>query len=294
MRAQRNGTSGRRKGAEAAALDSAAAFRTIATGAVSDIKAHHAGACVGDAEAVHQVRVAITRLRAAVAFFAPVVADAEWLRLKQEIAWLNGPLGDARDTDVVVEYARRKRYRAWAQVAIGEQLAQRQTRDHRRLVRCLRSTRTRRLIAALARWARQGEWLKRYRQRKDAEPLPSYCEGELGRWHARLVRKGKRLEKPGEERRHRLRIRAKRFRYMIEALTETVPLWSRGKCRDLHKPAKQLQRALGDMRDLERLADLGGAGKPGGKRPPGYRHQRKKLLNDAIAAHRTLRHAKPG
>src|SRR6185503_4567996 len=97
-------------------------------GCVADIKAHHRGACAGEAEAVHQIRVAVTRLRAAVAFFAPIVVDAEWLRLKKEIAWLNGPLGAARDSDVVVEYARRKRYSAWAQRMIGEQLGKSQTR----------------------------------------------------------------------------------------------------------------------------------------------------------------------
>ena len=149
MRAHPTGTSSRRKAAEAAGLDCAAAFQKMALDCVAAIKAHHASACAGDAEAVHQIRVAITRLRAAVAFFAPIVVDAEWLRLKQEIAWLNGPLGAARDSDVVVEYARRKRYRAWAQAMIGEQLEQRQTQDHRRLVRCLRSARTQRLIAAM-------------------------------------------------------------------------------------------------------------------------------------------------
>ena len=101
---------------------------------------------------MHQIRVAITRLRAAVAFFASIVVDAEWLRLKKEIAWLNGPLGAARDYDVVMEYARRKRYRAWAQRMIGEQIDERQTQDHRRLVRCLRSVRTQRLVAAMTGW----------------------------------------------------------------------------------------------------------------------------------------------
>ena len=288
MRVRSNEASGRRRATAAAGLDCAVAFQKIALDAVGGIKAHHAGACAGDAEAVHQIRVAITRLRAAVAFFASVVADTEWLRLKREIAWLNGPLGDARDSDVAMDYARRKEYRAWAQVEIGERLQQRQTRDHRRLVRCLRSARTQRLIEALARWARQGAWLKRYKN-KDAEALSSYCGREVQRWHARLVRKGKRLGKLKAERRHRLRIQAKRFRYMMEALTETVPLWSRGKCRHLHRPAKQLQRALGDMRDLERLADLAGDG----KRPPGCRHQIKELLGAAIAAHRDLKHAEP-
>ena len=87
---------------------------------------------------------------------------------------------------------------------------------------------------------------------------------------------------------------------MLEALTETVALWGRGKFRHLHRPAKRLQRALGDMRDLERFADLAGGlpqaenGKRGSKHPPGYRHRREKLLDAAIAAHRDLKHAEAG
>src|SRR6187551_3360093 len=135
----------RRKAATKAALDCASLFQNIGLDSVAAIKAHHTNACAGDAEAVHQIRVAVTRLRAAVAFFAPIVVDAEWLRLKKEIAWLNGPLGAARDSDVVMEYARRKRYRVWAQRMIGERLDRRQMQDHRRLVRCLRSVRTQRL-----------------------------------------------------------------------------------------------------------------------------------------------------
>jgi CHAD domain-containing protein len=109
-----------------------------------------------------------------------------------------------------------------------------------------------------------------------------------------LVRKGNRLKTLGASRRHQLRIKVKRFRYMLEALTETVPLWGRGEFRHLHRPAKRLQRALGDMRDLKRFADLAGGstmaegGKRDRKRPPGYRHRREKLLGAAIAAHRDL------
>ena len=297
MRGRPTRTSSRDKAAEAADRDCATAFQTMTLGCVADIKAHHSSACAGDAEAVHQIRVAITRLRAAVAFFAPIVVDAEWRRLKEEIAWLNGPLGAARDSDVVVEYARRKRYGAWAQRMIGEQLDQRQARDHRRLVRCLRSVRAQRLIAALAGWIRQGPWLARYKRRKHAEVLQPYCARELNRWHERLVRKGRHLKTLGASRRHRLRIKAKRFRYMLEALTETVTLLGRGEFHHLHRPAKRMQRALGDMRDLERFAGLAGGSpqadnaKRGRKHPPGYRYRREKLLGVAIAAHRDLKHA---
>ena len=296
MATRPTGASSKRK-APAAASDCATAFQKIALDCVASIKAHRTSACAGDAEAVHQIRVAITRLRAAVAFFASIVVDAKWLRLKKEIAWLNGSLGAARDSDVAVEYARRKRYRAWGQRMIGEQLNESQTLDHRRLVRCLRSVRTQRLIAAMADWIRQGPWLARHKRRKDAEALQSYCARELNRWHERLVRKGRHLKTLGASRRHRLRIKVKRFRYMLEALTETVDLWGRNEWRHLHRPAKRLQRALGDMRDLERFAGYASGspqaenGTRGSKHPPGYRHQREKLLGVAVAAHRDLKQA---
>lgn len=299
MRPLSTGAPGRRRTAEAAGLDCAAAFQKIALDAVRAVRTHQARARAGDAEAVHQIRVGITRLRAAVAFFAPIVADAQWLRVKREIAWLNGSLGAARDSDVVLGHARRQRYRGWVQALIGE-LEQHRMQDHRRLARCLRSARMKRLVASMARWVKQGAWVERYKRHKDKEALSSYGAGELERWRARLVRNGKRLKDLGEERRHRLRIRAKRFRYIIEALTETVPLWRRDKLRGLHRPAKRLQRALGDMRDLERLADLVGRLpsarniKPGKSRPPGYRRRTEKLLGAAIAAHRELKHAKAG
>jgi CHAD domain-containing protein len=297
MRNGQSRTSSRHKASEAAGLDCATAFQKMTLGCVADIKAQHSSACAGDAEAVHQIRVAITRLRAAVAFFAPIVVDSEWLRLKKEIAWLNGPLGAARDSDVVMEYARRKRYGAWAQRMIGERLDQRQTQDHRRLVRCLRSARTQRLVGAMAAWIRQGPWLQRYKRRNHPEALQSYCAGELDRWHERLFHKGRHLKTLGASRRHRLRIKAKRFRYVLEALTETVALLGRSEFHRLHRPAKRLQRALGDMRDLERFAGLAGGSpqaendKRGKAQPPGYAHRREKLLGDAIAAHRDLKHA---
>jgi len=290
-------TNSRRRTVAAARPDCATAFQQIALGCVAGIKAHHKRACAGDVEAVHQIRVAITRLRAAVTFFAPIAVDAEWLRLKKEIAWLNASLGAARDADVVMEYARRKRYRAWAQQMTGGHLDRRRTRDRRRLVRCLRSVRFRRLIAALAGWIEQGPWLARWTRRTDAEPLEVYCVRELNRWRERLIVKGRQLKTLDASRRHRLRIKVKRFRYMLEALTETVPVRGRGEFRHLQRPAKRLQRTLGDLRDLRRLAGLAVPlpaedGKRRGKRPPGYRRRKEKLLDAAIEAYRCLKQAK--
>ena len=306
MRAGQTKTLGKRKPgdrrpkvpATAVRLDCATAFQRIARDCVAKIAVHHSVACAGDAEAVHQIRVAITRLRAAVSFFAPMTVDREWVRLKQEIAWLNGSLGAARDTDVIVEYVGRKRYSAWAQCMIGQGLDERWTRDHRRLVRCLRTPRFQRLIEDLSGWITRGPWVERWNKaarRKPARSLKAYCEHELDRWYRRLIRKGRDLQTMDSAHRHRLRIRAKRLRYMLETPTDIAPVGSRDQFRRMHGPAKRLQRTLGDHRDLERFGRLGPPppedGKQGDHRPPGYRRQKKKLIDAAVAAYRSLQWA---
>ena len=281
-----------------ARLDCAAAFQKLARNRVAEITAQHGSACADDAEAVHQIRVVITRLRAAVSFFAPMTVDAEWIRLKKEIAWLNASLGAARDSDVAMEYAGRKRYRAWAQCMIGQELDECRMRDHRRLVRCLRSQRFQRLIEELSGWIRRGPWVARWEEAarcKPAKPLKAYCRHKLDRWHKQLIHKGRQLTTMDASHRHRLRIKSKRLRYMLEALTDIGPVRGLGPFRRMHKPAKRLQRALGDLRDLKRFGRLGTTspppenGKRGDLRPPGYRRQKKKLLAVAVEAYRGLK-----
>ena len=126
--------------------------------------------------------------------------------------------------------------------------------------------------------------------------LQSYCARELDRWHERLVRKGRHLKTLGASRRHRVRIKAKRFRYMLEALKETVVQGPRNSiaCTDRQNDcsARWATCAISSASPIL-PADRPQAenGKRGKKRPPGYRQQREKLLGVAVAAHRDLGHA---
>src|SRR3954468_15912050 len=79
------------------------AFRVVARDCLEDLAAHRQATCDGSAAALHDMRIALTRLRAAMAFFSPMTVDAEWLRLKPELKWLNARLGAARDVDVAIE-----------------------------------------------------------------------------------------------------------------------------------------------------------------------------------------------
>ena len=56
----------------------------------------------GDSEGVHQMRVGLRRLRAAMAVFSDLLDDAETARIKADLKWLTGEFGPARDLDVYV------------------------------------------------------------------------------------------------------------------------------------------------------------------------------------------------
>ncbi len=57
-------------------------------------------ALTGDAEALHQMRVAIRRLRSVLATVMSMLPAEQYQRLKDELKWLAGSLGPARDWDV--------------------------------------------------------------------------------------------------------------------------------------------------------------------------------------------------
>ena len=110
-------------------LTCATAFRRLATGCLAEIAANQHAAALGQVDAVHRMRVGITRLRAAVSFFAPMTADKVWPELKDELRWLNRALGSARDVDVVVENLRHRRYRKLTLEGIDQDLERRSKQD---------------------------------------------------------------------------------------------------------------------------------------------------------------------
>jgi CHAD domain-containing protein len=56
-----------------------------------------------DIEALHDMRVASRRLRAALSMFAPSFHDADFKRFEQEVKAVTDSLGTARDVDVMIE-----------------------------------------------------------------------------------------------------------------------------------------------------------------------------------------------
>ena len=170
----------------------------------------------GEIEDLHQMRVAIRRLRALLRAAGPLL-NPEWSEpLRAELAWVGGLLGPARDLDVQAAYFQaeaatlKSRDRRPLERFI-EQLRREREVAQRALVEGLRSPRYMELVEALTRAMRS---------------LPVVASDQtLSHIAARQFRKLRKAMKqirrsPTDSELHRIRIRTKRARYASE-LAET-------------------------------------------------------------------------
>jgi CHAD domain-containing protein len=274
----------------------AAAFRRLATGCLAEIAANQHAAGLGQVDAVHRMRVGITRLRAAVSFFAPMSIDKVWPQLKHELRWLNRALGSARDVDVVVENLRHQRYRKLTLDGIEQDLKRRSKATRTRLHKALHAARFQRFLTSASDWIERGPWTGRADARTVSlqdQPIGPFCEQRIARWQKKLIRDGNELADMKEERRHRLRIRAKRLRYMLEMLSTVCPDRYLKPFGGMEKPIKRLQRSLGDLGDLKRLRDWTKSSFAARAEhlPNGYKREKSAVLADAGKAFRKMARA---
>ncbi len=264
------------------------AFRTAATHYLQQLAAELPGTCAGEANALHAMRVAMTRLKTTIALFSPMVDGDEQLRLGAELKWLNAHLGIVRDLDVALERLAkikdetRPSDRPWKQERAACQ---------RHLTRALRSPRYRRLIADLTAWIENGDW-SRKRAKKAAElrsqPADQYCSDTLKAWRAKLLKKSRKLKEFGARKRHRVRLANKRLSYAIELAAELTPS---GETPAMLKLLRKAQKSLGQLNDDARFRALAaalGEDKMDGSEFALDAKQKKRLLRKATSAYEEL------
>src|SRR5262249_15023654 len=116
----------------------------------------------GDAEGVHQMRVGLRRLRAAISLFADILQDPQTDALKDELKWLTGELGPARELEVlvtrVVTPVRRRHSRQSGVSSLSRDLTQQRAMALARAQNAIRSPRFRALTLEIAAWLEAGQW----------------------------------------------------------------------------------------------------------------------------------------
>lgn len=193
-----------------------------------------------DPEDLHQMRVAVRRLRAVLKSAPGSVPDCTGLRA--ELGWLGGALGPVRDLDVLIDRLRAETddfpddERAVAATLLDGLVAERLVaREH--LTTALNSARYRTLLTHLAQAANS---------EVDAKaPQPKLLD--LVRAPYRKLRRAVAAlpADPADEQLHRLRILGKRLRYAAELVRPIA-----GKqLKDLVRASKELQEVLGEHQD---------------------------------------------
>ncbi|MGA7383767.1 MAG: CHAD domain-containing protein [Methylocella sp.] len=210
----------------------------------------------GNAEAIHQGRIAIRRLRAAMALFKPVVFDFEYQGLRDELKWLAGLFGAARDMDVLRANLPPPDHASMRAGEFAGDCEAKRLRAHQAVVEALDGERARTLQLDLVVWIEDGRW-QRQSSGIAEKPIPRFAGARLRKRRGKLVKQGAGLAKLASVARHQIRIEAKKLRYMAEFFIN-VP----GVAKD-HKRHKQLincceklQTALGAIRDEEAMAEF--------------------------------------
>jgi triphosphatase len=227
------------------------AFKIVARTCLRQLDANLVQMCAGNIEGLHQLRIGLRRLRAAIVLFAPIVAGEERDRIKAELKWMTQGLGPARDLDVLIRYVVRHRAEFGPeQDRLAESVPSLRERRDWAYVQAAAMVRSQRFCMALLDIA---EWIETGKSTRGAndEPIEAYAAHVLARQRKKMRKRGILLAALDVGERHKLRIQAKTFRYGTEFFASLFP----GKKSDARREAmlnalKLLQDALGDLNDI--------------------------------------------
>ncbi|MEQ1773524.1 MAG: CHAD domain-containing protein [Burkholderiales bacterium] len=232
------------------------AFGVIARTLLRAIQATRRGAIAGhDPEHLHQMRVAVRRLRALCSDFAKVLPASALQPLIADIKWLAHTLGPARDADVFtleIWPVLRAALSDHPQLAALDAQWLKQRRAKAVMVRrALMSRRFQQWIAGFRRWLRQETW------RSDASPKQlAVLNGTAGDFARRVVSRcnakvrdhGRSLAKIDALQLHALRIQVKKLRYAADSFSS---LFEKPKMHRMLKRLSHLQNMLGALHDVQ-------------------------------------------
>lgn len=234
-------------------MDAAQGFQLIAWNCLEQLLANYPLVLqTGDAEAVHQTRVAMRRLRVASGMFAKVIDDDLGPVLQAELKAVASGLGRARDLQVLEE--RVALTAATGDVELREMLGHLSVRSEQAIAeaqKLLAAEPFQHLLFTVAKWLESGDWLNRKVDMGGDQALVSFAAHALSRRQRKLRRAKHRLSDLPATERHRVRINAKKLRYshmfFASLFTKEKAAKQRSKCM---RALGKLQDSLGELNDM--------------------------------------------
>jgi CHAD domain-containing protein len=207
-----------------------------------------------DPEGVHQMRVALRRLRTVCALFRRDIPSPAFQTVNSEARWLMQQLGPARDWDVFAESTVTRLVAAAPDVDFGglrEAVERQRKSSYAALQTVLVDPRCNRFLLSLGQLVERRGW----RNEIDSEalaalslPMPTLANKILARLHRKALRRGAHFRQLNVDAQHDLRIDLKKLRYATEFF---LPLYAtQAPVRRYARRLARLQTSLGRVRDI--------------------------------------------
>jgi triphosphatase len=195
------------------------AFRAIGRSALLQIAANGQAVENLDSEGVHQMRVGLRRLRAAISLFRELLSERQTERIKSELKWLTGELALAREFDVYqknrIEPLRGVAPAKRGMKELAGTVASRRDAAFAKAKIAVHSPRYRLLLLDTLEWLETGDWAKRAR-RYGHHSIERSATDILKKRRKAIIKNAKRLRELDAPERHKLRIAAKKLRYACD------------------------------------------------------------------------------
>ncbi|WP_051389912.1 CYTH and CHAD domain-containing protein [Bradyrhizobium sp. Ec3.3] len=212
-------------------------------------------------EGIHQLRVALRRLRSAMHLMQSVLSESKLDLLRAEAKWLSQNLSAAREWDVFQQDTLRTVAQGCPSIAgfdaLGEAAEQRRTASYDKARLALADRRAAYFVIGLGGWIEARGW------RSDvvpehlgqlAEPATNFARRILSAQHAKVLKRGRRFKSLTAEELHCLRLAVKKLRYVADFL---LPLYGQRKsARRFSDRLAELQHELGLFNDMATTASL--------------------------------------
>jgi triphosphatase len=233
------------------------ALAAILQSALDQLIANQAAAADGrDPEGIHQLRIALRRLRCAFALLRPLARSATLDQLRADARWLLAGLGPARNWDVFLSQVVTEVGQGCGTVDgfdLLRELAEKSRQNGYAAARALiADRRAGRFQLALGDWIARRGWrfdVAEEQQATLSEPAVAFASRMLAKQHARVLKRGRHFKRLPLDARHDLRLAVKKLRYTADFF---LPLF------DGTAAAKRYARRLSRLQErLGRYNDVG-------------------------------------
>jgi triphosphatase len=204
-----------------------------------------------DPEGVHQMRVALRRLRSAMGLFRAVIDPQQRAAIIEELRWITGMMGATRDLDVFITETLPRIIEQLDNhpglLALRDKAIAAQAEACAEAHAAIQSQRYQRLLLTL------GALLENEPASAPLRNVTEIAEAMLRKRNKQLRRHGRLLQEANDEERHLARIAGKKLRYATEFF---ACLYPHDKSQPFLQHLEDLQNVLGTLNDIAVTSNL--------------------------------------